>query len=473
MDRRTFVKSAVACSLGAGSCRLFGQSSQEVLRGKVVSEGRPLVGVRCSDGKHVVLTGDDGRFAIRSTGHGGTFVFVVVPQGYWTDRFYVRTAEALATEVVFDLKPTGPAERYTAVYMPDIHLGEGNKTLSYERFGNTIREINALRHPPAFVLAGGDIGLQQKQAKPYLDIMATLKVPVRHAIGDRDLFVREIDPRKRFNDQWGPSYYSFDYGHVHYVVLDGCRADPSGQGFKGVVGQVSPTELEWLEHDLERVPKGMPTIVTTHIPLMSTYPQRRGTHAKRSPWWVIQNAREVIQLLSQFDVPLVLQGHLHENERIFDQSIEFAGTVAVCGSRWQAPAGIERGASGEPRGYRLVEVNGTRITHRYVSSAESRAQQAGEFVGLAGDRVLDVNGLVVNFFDASDQAKIFGRMDGGQSIPWLPARVPGPDSDVMAAHHWRCPPHLMSPGKHKVEVRCVDRGQPDIVLSQTVQIGND
>ena len=94
------------------------------VRGRVVSQGEPLAGVRCSDGRQVVLTDREGRFVIDPGGEAGPFVFVVIPRGYWTDRFYVPTADAVAREVVFDLTPSGPADRYAAAYITDIHLGE-------------------------------------------------------------------------------------------------------------------------------------------------------------------------------------------------------------------------------------------------------------------------------------------------------------------------------------------------------------
>jgi len=441
------------------------------VRGRVSSDGKPLEAVRCSDGRQVVVTDRDGRFAIDSAGDAGPFVFVVTPRGYWADRFYVPTAEAVTREVRFDLKPTGPADRYTAAYVTDIHLGEGNKEVSYARCAATIDELNAMPNRPAFVIAGGDICLQNHQGDRYVRIMSRLKIPVRNGVGNHEMMVSEANPRGRFNELFGPTYYSFDYGQVHYVVLDGCAIDPKGKGWKNVVGHAGPTERAWLENDLRLVPKGVPTVVAIHIPLVSTYPQRRGTTTRDAPWWVVRNAGEVIKVLKKFNVPLVLQGHLHENERIHDGSIEFAESVSVCGSWWRAKTGRELAVSGEPRGYRLIEVDGNRVSHRYISSAESRTAEPGEFVGIENDRLAAGSDLVVNFFDASNEASVSSRIDGGRRVPWTPARVPGKLADLTAAHHWQCSADHLPTGRRRVEVRCRDRGRADTTLLRSLQIG--
>lgn len=474
LSRRDFIKAGVgsAVLLCPGGGAIFGISKASEngrIRGRVVSGDKPLEGVRCSDGHQVVLTDRHGRFVIDSTGDGGAFVFVVTPQGYWTDQFYVPTAEAIRREVVFDLKAIGQAEQYTAVYMPDIHLGEGNKELSYRRFTATLDELNTLPNRPAFIIFGGDICLQNHQGERHVELTSRLKMPVRNGFGNHEMMWRQADPRRRFHTLFGPTYYSFDYGYVHYVVLDGCLLVPQRTGLN-VEGQVSPRELAWLESDLKLVPKDVPIVVAIHIPLVSTYPERHSIQASDRPLAVNRNPDEVINVLKKFNVPLVLQGHLHENERIHIGSIEFVESISVCGSWWQA-TGRELGVSGEPRGYRVIEVDGTCVSHRYVSSAESRINESGEFIDADDNGLADGSELIVNFFDASNEAKVSGRIDGGSWTPWLPARAHCRLKKVItAAHHWKCPEHLLSPGQHRVEVRCEDRSRADTMLSCSLRI---
>lgn len=437
------------------------------IRGRVVSGKKPLEGIRCSDGRHVVLTDSDGWFVIDSADGSGPFVFVVTPHGYWTDKFYIPTEEAIRNEVLFDLESTGPTEQYTFVYVTDIHIGS---ELSYQRLAATLDELNTLPNRPAFVITGGDICLQNHQGDRYVELISQLKMPVRTGFGNHEMMWKQPNPRGRFHELFGPTYYSFDYGYVHYVVLDGCLYVPQRTGLN-VEGQVSPMELAWLKNDLKLVPKGMSSVIAIHIPLVSTYPERHGMPASDAPLAVNRSPDEVINVLKKFNVPLVLQGHAHENERIYDGPIEFVTSISVCGSWWRTKTGRERGVSGEPRGYRLIEVDGTRISHRYISSAESHISEPGEFVNVEDGRLADSDELIVNFFDASNEAKVFGRIDGGSWTPWLPARGHCKLKKViMAAHHWKCPEHLLSPGQHLVEVRCEDRGRADIEISCVVSL---
>jgi len=469
MDRRSFLKSAAVLGLSLNVTRAAKGEGKGVLRGCVVVGDKPMSGVRCSDGRRVVTTDRQGRFVIDVDTDSSPFVFVVIPRGTWTDRFYVPMVEAVRGEIVFRLEKSKIGDRYAAVYLADIHLGEGNKELSYPRYAATIDEINALTPGPAFVLAGGDICLQSGQGDRYVEIMSRLKMPVRNGLGNHEIIPAQKPPRGRFRQLFGPSYYSFDCGQVHWVVMDGCALNRGGEGWKGVVGEFSPCEMAWLKEDLRHVPKGMPTICAIHIPLASTYPDRRKTTTRDAPWWVVRNADAVIDVLKEFDVHLVLQGHLHENERIHRGSIEFAETVSVCGSWWRASTGKELAVSGEPRGYRIIEVNGTRISHRYVSSAESRTDALGEFVNLDGDRLADGQELVVNWFDASDRAKVSGRIDGGPWQSWVSAAVPGRVSDLTAAHHYKCPVKL-EPGTYDLEVRCIDVGYGEMKFRQRIQV---
>jgi hypothetical protein len=470
MDRRTFIKYAAAWSLSVGPARRLWAGVSGRIRGRVTTDGKALAGVRCSDGRRVVITDSQGRFAIDVAGDGGPFVFVVTPTGYWTDRFYVPTAHAVKNEVVFNLRPTGPADRYIAAYLTDIHLGAGDGDIAYQRMGATVDELNAMPDRPAFVLTGGDICLQNAQGQRYVELMSRLKMPLRTGLGNHELLVAEPDPRGRFGTLFGPSYHSFDCGHVHYVLLDGCRVHPERETYKNVWGEVRPRELAWLENDLKAVPDGRPTVVAVHIPLVSTYCERRSTKPSDAPWWIIQNADKVIDVLKQFNVPLVLQGHVHENERIRRGPIEFAATVAVSGSWWRATTGRELGLSNEPRGYRLIEVNGTRISHRYVASAESRTSDPGELMGLVDGQLVREHEIVVNFYDASDSATVVGRIDNGPSSRWVPATHSGTLKDLVAAHRWRFARDALAPGWHDVEVRCVDPPRLDTKVRTRVRV---
>jgi UDP-2,3-diacylglucosamine pyrophosphatase LpxH len=471
VKRREFVQRAAALGLTAASTTLQRLLAAPVgtaeVRGHVVCAAQPVPGVRVSDGFRVASTDASGHFVLTVGPDSGPFLFVTVPAGYWTNEFHVLTALATKQSPLFRLNRRGPDEHYTGVYLTDVHLGEGRSEQSYVRFQATIDEINRLEPLPAFCWVGGDITLQGGKGSKYVELMSQLKMPVRNAVGNHEMLVRESNPRTRFEQLFGPTYYSFDVGQVHYVTLDGCHVRPEAEGYKNVEGLLSPRELHWLAEDLRHVPDGLRTVASIHIPLVSDYPERRGTTRANVPWWVVRNADEVVDLLARHRVSLVLQGHLHENQRSVRQGIEFVESISVCGRWWKATEGTrENGVSGEPRGYRILEIDGSRIKHRYQSSAEARLDAIGEIVGRPAQLAPHQEAMIaVNVFDQGPQAVVEGRLDDGPPERLRPGTHLRYHEDLQPAHHWAwtIPGSLLTPGRHvlKVHVR-----EPDAPLHQ-------
>lgn len=465
MDRRTFLQRAASVGLAAATPAWHRALAAEIqpaeVRGHVVSGNEPLAGVCVSDGFRVTRTDSSGEFRLSVGPDSGPFVFVTVPPGFWTDRFFHPTVMAAEKQPVFVLNKRIPDDAYQALYLTDIHLGDGRADQSFSRFEATIDEINNMDPLPAFCWMGGDISLQRGEGKRYVELISRLKMPVRNGVGNHEMLMQQSDPRGEFQDLFGPTFYSFDVGNVHYITLDGCQVDP--QRDQQVFGELSARELHWLAEDLKNVPDGMATVVAIHIPLVSDYPERRDTTARKSPHWVIQNADDVIDLLSRHGVSLVLQGHLHENQRIVRKDIEFVESVSVCGTWWKAaPEEREVGVSGEPRGYRVLDVQGDRISHRYRGSAESRPDAIGEIVGRprkvsAGKDLA----LAVNVFDAGEQAEVQARVDDAPPVVLQRSGAHKHFANLRPTHHWKLviPAERMSDGRHRLQVQVKEPGQ--------------
>lgn len=133
------------------------------------------------------------------------------------------------------------------------------------------------------------------------------------------------------------SYYSFDRGGFHFVVLDSCfREDGTPYGrrnFKWTDANVPPKELDWLKADLKANEK--PVIVFAHQRLDV------GNHHG------VKNNAEIRKILeSSGDVLAVFQGHSHQNDIKQIGGIHYCTLVAM----------IE--GSGEANnGYSLLELS--------------------------------------------------------------------------------------------------------------------
>jgi 3',5'-cyclic AMP phosphodiesterase CpdA len=456
ITRRQFAKRAAALGLLSSAANwrdlLAAPIASAVVHGHIVSGGEPVRGVRVSDGYRVVASDESGRFSLQVGRDSGAFVFMTVPDGYWTNQFYVPTGHAVEKPPVFELGRRRIEPQYTAIYLTDVHLGEGRADQSYSAFAATIDEINRLDPPPAVCWVGGDITLQGGKGARYVELMSRLKMPVRNAVGNHEMLVRESDPRARYQQLFGPTYYSYEIGKVHFITLDGCHAKPEVDGYKNVEGLVSPRELHWLAADLEQVPDSVAKVVSIHIPLVSDYAQRRGTTAEKVPWWIVRNADQVIDLLSRHGVSLVLQGHLHENQRIVHRGIEFVESISVCGRWWKAVEGKrENGVSGEPRGYRLLQFDGSTIRHRYQSSAEARVSAVGEIAGEFSNVPAHQDAMLpVNVFDPSPDTIVEASINGGPSERLAPGTSQHYHEDLTPAHHWTWRMHAkaLTLGRH-------------------------
>jgi 3',5'-cyclic AMP phosphodiesterase CpdA len=282
------------------------------------------------------------------------------------------------------------------------------------------------------------------------------QMPIRHGAGNHEMLLTEPAPRRDFEQRFGPTYYSFDWGRIHCIVLDGNKPIPGVDGYKAVHGAVEASELAWLRADLAAQPPGQPIIVGIHIPIVTTYPQRRRESPPDAPYWEIANRDVLTQLLGSHHVRLVLQGHMHENQRTMVQGVEYVSSMALAGSWYQSGPGLERGVDGSPRGYRIVSVDGTRITHRYQSSAESRVERQGEFSGL--DQPVARGAavpFVFNCYDAPDGAVAEARLDDGDWQPMPAFAATNEKIGLTMPHHFRllADTTALSSGRHALAAR--------------------
>ena len=458
MNRREFLAETARAGalwgvLGRPGC-LFARQAPATVAGQVLGGGKPLRGALVSDGCRVVRTDANGRYELATGPDSGAFVFVSAPRGYHADVFYVATAAAAETgRADFRLKPLAQPDRFDFVFMADMHIER--RRWGIPKLKASLREINRLKPTPAFLWAQGDICLQGGMGKEYVECLKLCKIPVRNGAGNHEMMLAHKNPRDDYERLFGPTYYSFDWGGVHCIVLDGNKPIPGGKGWKAVHGAVEGSEMKWLRADLAAQPEGKCILVGVHIPIVSTYPERRHKSPKDAPYWEVTNDRELTDLFARHKVRLVLQGHMHENEGITVGGVEYAESISLSGSWWKSGAGFERGVDGTPRGYRIVSVDGGKVAHRYVSSCESRVAGSGEFVRLCARAEGGKAEFVFNCYDAPNGSTARGRIDGG---PWQPMpafAAVNKSIGLKMPHHFRLLAEAarLKPGRHAIEVR--------------------
>ena len=454
-DLLAVVSVVLTAGMAGGAAELLAAASAGIVHGHVTCDGKPLDGVLVSDGCGVVRTDKTGHYELHIGPHSGRFVFVTTPRGYWTDQFYAPIeTSTVSRRADFSLQTKSQPDRFDFVFMCDLaDLSVGPGKVGTLKTKASIHEANAIEPAPAFILVQGDVCIQANEGRNCVDCFSVSDIPVRVGIGNHEIMGGEPNPYGAYERLFGPTYYSFDWGPVHFIVLNGNKAMPGGRGNAAVHGAVEGSELAWLKADLAAQPQGEPIVVGVHIPIVSTYAARR-TDLDDGPFWESPNDKVLTDLFARHGVRMVLQGHMHENERITVGGVEYVESVSLSGSWWHGGQGFERATDGCPRGYRVVSVDGTDVTHRYCSSCESRVDRQGEFMGLR-DRIPAAKSTAFTFncYDAPDGSTAEARLDGGA---WRPmASVKYKSSPIDKPHYFRLVADTASlgSGPHAIEAR--------------------
>lgn len=348
------------------------------VQGVVRSGGRGVARVPVSDGVQVVDTASDGTFEL-VTSADRQFVWLTTPSGYQTPvnptgtaNFYrPLTAGRVEQSVQFDLEPDRVSqEAHTLVLLGDIQTEDVQEMRWFHEqsvpdLAETVRTLGADR---TFGISCGDIMFDHLELYPdYEAAVKEIGVPFFQVIGNHDL--DQANPTDEsstdtFSQHFGPRYYSFNRGAIHYVVLD----DVFWHG-GGYLGYLSADALTWLEADLTRVEAGTPVVVATHIPALGSQYRRLGERSPE-PEVAIMNREALYRLLEPFEAH-ILTCHTHECEHVFEQGTHEHVTGAICGAWWSGPICHD----GTPNGYCLYEMRGEEVTWRYKTTGETVQHQ--------------------------------------------------------------------------------------------------
>lgn len=349
-------------------------------------DGRPVSGVKVSDGKIIVRTNKDGKYVIPTDKSNG-YVFVCTPSGYepavsLANRpkfWHLLTADAGADEKVDFTLRKADDRRYRFLTLADIQIGRRiNDVAVYHSksvpdINETIRRSRAEGIEPFIITLGDESWDAYWYTHGYAlpEIIADeerLECAVYNVIGNHD-HDPYIEGDEHSSDTWrrlmGPNFYSFDKGDVHFVVLD--NIDYINEGGKpGVVGKrnynnsISDAQLDWLRADLADVEASTPVVVAMHIPLYN----EDGTYST-------SNGAELCEILAPFDDVRVVTGHTHFCYAVnsTDGKIKENNYGALCGTWWATDQPDYGNNSlcrdGSPSGYSIWDVDGTSLSGVY------------------------------------------------------------------------------------------------------------
>ncbi len=358
---------------------LVSSSAPLRIRGRVRAGGRGLARVGVTDGLETVLTAADGSFELVTTADR-PFVSVSLPAGYriplnptGTARPYRPIPAGVGREMsaVFDLEPLPHGdERHTCLLLPDPQTEtlEETRWLQEQTVPDVRRTVAALGDQEVFGVACGDLMFDHLELLPeYEKAVAAMAVPFFQVIGNHDMDYTasgDAHASDTFSRHFGPRYYSFDRGAVHYVVLD----DVFWHG-SGYIGYLDDEQLTWLAGDLARSEPGRTVIVMLHIPVLGGGHVRIG---RRSPevGMAVMNREALYRLLEPYRAH-VLAGHTHESEHGFTHGVHEHVSGTVCGAWWSGPIC----GDGTPSGYSVYEIDGESVSWYYQATGQEATHQ--------------------------------------------------------------------------------------------------
>jgi hypothetical protein len=364
MDRRDFLRASA-------SVPLLGWAPQSArVRGRVSSAGRGVSGVVVSDGVSCVPTNPEGEFELASDARA-RFVFLSLPRGYRIPtRFYAPLSFDAAGEarVAFELdEAEDDAERYRFLGFGDTQIKFSDDAKKLDVAMDDVARLTSLERFDFGVTCGDLVDDALELFSDYDAAVKKVGVPFFQVVGNHDLDAEQgaVRDTRAYESHFGPTYYSFNRGAFHFVVLN----DVFWIG-GGYIGFVSDEQLGWLAADLAHVERGAPVVVFAHIPFLCTTSERIGGKIAAHEAQVTNRAR-VIELLEPFAARFVT-AHTHENEHVFHSGIHEHVLATVCGAWWSGPICWD----GTPNGFHVFEVNGERLSWQFRATGESPELQA-------------------------------------------------------------------------------------------------
>ncbi len=349
--------------------------------GLVLGDGKPLKGVVVSDGYKVALTDDDGIYQLVSD-KVHKYVFISIPSGYEVNSDGVfphvfkqlKGATTTVENVNFELTKVEGQDNHSLIVMGDMHLANRNNDLmQYAVFTNEVNNylsVNSGKHVYGITLGDMswdcywyDHNMDLSSYKTYINQIKGMQI--FHAMGNHDHDMNmtgDFDTAEKYKRTIAPTYYSFNIGKVHYIVLDNidCTNDGTENG-RDYNAKIVKAQIDWLKLDLQHVSTDTPLVFAMHAPFRD-----------------VSNKNEVLNLISSYTKVHFLSGHTHKVTNYAEDTYMEHVSGAVCADWWWSGknnASLLVSTDGAPGGYAIWDIAGTDFKWRYKATGKSEDYQ--------------------------------------------------------------------------------------------------
>ena len=402
--------------------------------------------VAVSNGTDVVTTDSNGQYKLLVT--DDCIIFVIKPVGWKTQlgknnlpRFYyinkpagsdsqlkfpgIAPTGAKPTSIDFPLQRQQESDKFDVILFGDIQTGNEKEVIYFRR---QLAEV--INTKAAFGISLGDNAGNNLSVLDSLNqAVAMMNLPWYNVAGNHDMnFLAEGDSGSldTFKRIYGPVNYSFNYGKVHFIVLDSIIAKRTEKKHLKYNEGINTETLTFIANDLKHVSNDKLVVLLMH----------GGLHS------FDQGRDKLLALLKDFDQSLSIAGHDHLLHHIFyDESHNFHGPKphhhyiagAVCGGWWMgtpdpySDTPHSMMCDGAPAGYTTLNLKGNDYSLKYKAFGKDDDFQMTVY---APDEVkmsqLSETKVSANIFAASEKAVVKMNIDDGKWLAMKASKNPDP-----------------------------------------------
>jgi len=463
--------------------------------------GIPNVAV--TNGREVVLTNEKGKYEL-PIGED-QIISIIKPSNYRINRdennlpqfFYnhkpigspqlefkgVAPTGKLPKSVDFGLIAGEEKEAFTALIFGDPQPYTQEEVDFFAK--GIVAEVEGIENVPFGLSLGDLVGNDLDLFNPYIKAVNKVGIPWYNLLGNHDInFDAKTDKMadETFEAHFGPANYAFNYGKVHFIVLDNILY-PDPRNRKGYWGGFREDQFEFLENNLKFVPKDHLIVLAFHIPLS----EPDGDSFRDA------DREKLFELLKDFPNTLSLSAHTHIQRQDFfgneegwmQEEPHHHYNVGTTSGDWYSGKLNEAGVpvstmrDGTPKGYAFINFDGNKYSIDYKVAGRPKEYQMEIFapkVVAKGRR--SRAGIFVNFFMGSEKDSVMYRIDNGEwkEMTYIQERDPSyielvyewdlaeklltgrrSSNPIESKHLWRGNiPTKLKTGTHQIEIKATD-----------------
>ncbi len=357
-----------------------------------------LKDVVVSDGKVVTKTDSKGVYQFKSDKKHG-YVFISVPSGYEAisegilPKIHQQLVKPVATaeRLDFPLVEAPGQEKHNILFFGDFQIS--NRNGDRKQFATFTSEVNeylaANKGTKTYAITLGDMtwdlywyskmyGLEEYLA----DANQMKDLQIFHTIGNHDHDMNaagDFYTVTKYKKVLAPTYFSFNIGGVHYVILDNiyCTNPGDGSTTRTYNDKIDAEQMEWLKKDLSYVPTSMPLVISLHAPVYTD----SGSNST-------DNASELEALVGKYEKVHYFTGHTHKMyniDKLSEKKMYEHNAGAVCATWWWTghltSNKIHIGQDGAAGGYLIMNVDGKDFKWQFKATGKPLEHQFRTYDG--------------------------------------------------------------------------------------------